>query len=184
MSVQVNAMREETTNSTAVREQIEGLRHMTVGQLKDQYREVFGEESRSNHKQFLFRRVAWRIQANAEGGLSERARRRALEIANDADLRIRAPKNFLREAVDDGRMAESRVSPILDPRLPLAGTLLVRRFQGKNIVVRVRQDGFEYDGKVHRSLSAAVRAATGSRWNGFAFFGLGDKPGRPRGKYE
>ena len=81
-------------------------------------------------------------------------------------------------------MAESRVSSTLDPRLPLAGTLLVRRFQGKDIVVRVRQDGFECDGKVHRSLSAAVRTATGSRWNGFAFFGLGDKPGRPRGKNE
>ena len=51
---------------------------MTVGQLKDKYREVFDENSRSNHKQFLFRRIAWRIQANAEGGLSERARRRAL----------------------------------------------------------------------------------------------------------
>ena len=65
---------------------------MTVGQLRQKYLEVFGEESRSNHKQFLFRRIAWRIQAMAEGGLSERARRRALEIANDADLRIRAPK--------------------------------------------------------------------------------------------
>ena len=57
---------------------------MTVGQLKDKYREVFGEDTRSNHKQFLFRHIAWRTQANAEGGLSERARRRALEIANDA----------------------------------------------------------------------------------------------------
>ena len=80
---------------------------MTVGKLKDKYREVFGEDSRSNHKQFLFRRVAWRIQANAEGGLSERARRRALEIANDADLRIRAPKNFLRQAVEKSQASES-----------------------------------------------------------------------------
>jgi hypothetical protein len=83
-------------DETRIGEQIEGLRHMKVGQLKQQYREAFGEDSRSNHKQFLFRRVAWRIQANAWGGLSERARRRALEIANDADLRIRAPKNFLK----------------------------------------------------------------------------------------
>ena len=60
-----------------VRQQIEELRFMTVGQLREKYREVFGEESRSNHKQFLFRRIAWRIQALAEGGLSERARRRA-----------------------------------------------------------------------------------------------------------
>ena len=57
---------------------------MPVGQLRQKYLEVFGEESLSNHKQFLFRRIAWRIQAIAEGGLSERARRRALEIANDA----------------------------------------------------------------------------------------------------
>ena len=56
---------------------------MTVGQLRVTYREVFGEDSRSRHMQFLFWRVAWRIQANALGGLSERARRRALEIADD-----------------------------------------------------------------------------------------------------
>ena len=95
MGLLVNTMRtEEKMNETQIREQIEGLRHRTVGQLKDKYREAFGETSRSGHKQFLFRRIAWRIQANAWGGLSERARRRALEIANDADLRIRAPKNF------------------------------------------------------------------------------------------
>ena len=175
-------MREETTiNTTAVRQEIEGLRHMTVGQLKDKYREVFGEDSRSNHKQFLFRRVAWRIQANAEGGLSERARRRALEIANDADLRIRAPKNFLKVEVDKGQASESRVSPIADPRLPTPGTLLVRRYQEKDVVVRVRQDGFECDGRLYPSLSAAVREATGTRWNGFTFFGLGGKPGRKCG---
>jgi Protein of unknown function (DUF2924) len=72
-------MRTEMISSTALREQIESLHHMTVGQLKTKYQEVFGEVSRSNHKQFLFRRIAWRMQANAYGGLSERARRRALE---------------------------------------------------------------------------------------------------------
>lgn len=103
---------------TEIRVEIEGLRSLTTAQLKQKYREVFGEESRSNHKQFLFRRIAWRIQANAWGGLSERARQRALEIADDADLRIRAPRNFLREPVDDGRTSEARVKPSLDPRLP------------------------------------------------------------------
>lgn len=118
-------MRNEiTVDSNKVKEEIEGLRHLTVGKLKDRYREVFGEESRSNHKQFLFRRVAWRIQANAWGGLSDRARRRALEIADDADLRIRAPKNFLKQGVDESRTVEARVKPSLDPRLPLPGTSL------------------------------------------------------------
>src|ERR1019366_8074568 len=77
----------------AVLREIENLRRLSVGGLREKYREVFGEDSRSHHKDFLFRRIAWRLQAIAEGDLSERARRRALEIANDADLRIRAPKN-------------------------------------------------------------------------------------------
>jgi hypothetical protein len=174
-------MKPETYSSTAVRKEIEALRHMTIGQLKDKYRDVFGEASRSNHKQFLFRRVAWRIQANAWGGLSERARRRALEIADDSDLRIRAPKNFLKEELDETRTIEAHVAPTEDPRLPIAGTDLVRRYRDKDIVVRVRDDGFEYAGQVYRSLSTAVRAATGTPWNGFAFFGLGGRPGRKRG---
>ena len=182
MGLLVNTMRtEEKMNETQIREQIEGLRHMTVGQLKDKYLEAFGETSRSNHKQFLFRRIAWRLQANAWGGLSERARKRALEIANDADLRIRAPKNFLKGELDPRRTGEKSVEPAQDPRLPIPGTMLVRRYRGKDIVVRVREDGFEYDGKVHRSLSSAVRAATGTPWNGFSFFGLGGKPGRKHG---
>ena len=72
--------------------EIEKLRQMKVGALRAKYREVFGEESRSSNKQFLFRRIAWRLQARVEGDLSERARQRALEIADDADLRIRAPE--------------------------------------------------------------------------------------------
>src|SRR5260370_9276316 len=116
MGLLVNTMRtEEKMNETQIREQIEGLRHMTVGQLKDKYTEAFGETSRSNHKQFLFRRIAWRLQANAWGGLSERARRRALEIANDADLRIRAPKNFLKQELDPRRTGEPRITPTDHP---------------------------------------------------------------------
>lgn len=91
-------MRVENEVETAMRKEIDELSRMTVGQLRQKYIEAFGEESRSNHRQFLFRRIAWRIQALAEGGLSERARRCALEIANDADLRIRAPKNHSRSA--------------------------------------------------------------------------------------
>jgi len=75
-----------------MRKEIEALSRMTVKQLRQKHREVFGEESRSFNKQFLYRRSAWRVQALAEGGLSERAHRRALEIANDADLRIMAPR--------------------------------------------------------------------------------------------
>jgi len=91
--------RKENPLEPAVHKQIEELRHMTVAQLRQKYLEVLGQESRSGHRQYLFRRIAWQLQALAEGGLSERARRRALEIANDADLRIRAPKHLARAGI-------------------------------------------------------------------------------------
>jgi hypothetical protein len=76
------------------REAITSLEDMSVGQLRERYLEEFGEIARTRNKQFLRKRVAWRIQALAEGDLSARARRRAEEIANDADLRIRAPRQI------------------------------------------------------------------------------------------
>jgi hypothetical protein len=155
----------------AVLKEIEGLRQLTVRGLRDKYREVFGEDSRSNHKDFLFRRIAWRIQANAEGGLSERARRRALEIANDADLRIRAPKSLPAPNASHRTMVGT-ITGTRDGRLPAVGTLITRDFKGQTHVVKVLADGFEYDGRKYRSLSAIAGEITGTRWNGFLFFGL------------
>lgn len=159
-----------------IAQEIDALRRMTTSQLQAKYREVFGQETRSNHKQFLFRRIAWRIQANAWGGLSERARQRALELADDAELRIRAPKDFLADGVDDARTLDARLDPTADPRLPRPGSSLVRRYRGKDIVVLVRAGGgFECEGRIYKSLSKAVSEATGTRWNGFAFYGLGER---------
>jgi hypothetical protein len=73
---------------------IEKLPQLKVAALRQRYRELFGEESKSSNKQFLFRRIVFRLQANAEGDLTERARRRAAEIADDRDLRVRAPREF------------------------------------------------------------------------------------------
>ena len=154
-----------------MRKQIEELKRMTVGQLRQKYVEVFGEESRSNHKQFLFRRIAWRIQALAEGGLSERARRRALEIANDADLRIRAPKGaFQNGDLVPALTVRRKVPADVDPRLPPPGTYLEREYKGRGVIVKVLVDGFEFDGEIYRSLSAIAREVTGTKWNGFLFF--------------
>jgi hypothetical protein len=155
----------------AVLKEIEVLRKLTVAGLRDKYREVFDEDSRSNHKDYLFRRIAWRLQANAEGGLSERARLRALEIANDSDLRIRAPKES-GVCATSGRTAVGVVGGSRDARLPGPGTLLTREFQGRTYVVKVLTDGFEYEDKRYRSLSAIAREITGTRWNGFLFFAL------------
>jgi len=74
--------------------EIESLRRATLAGLREKYREVFREETRSRHREHLFRRIAWRLQALAEGDLSERARGRACDIAQDADLRKVAPRDF------------------------------------------------------------------------------------------
>jgi Protein of unknown function (DUF2924) len=143
--------------------EIEGLRHQTVRELKIKYREVCGQESRSNHKQFLVRRIAWRLQANAEGDLSERARHRALALAEEAELRIRAPASFLRKLSEGNHR---------DSRLPPPGTRITRRFQHKSVSVEVLDKGFRYEERVYKSLSAVARHITGTQWNGFLFFGL------------
>jgi hypothetical protein len=151
---------------------IEQLRSMTVSALRRKYREVYGEESKSSNKQFLLRRLAWRLQANAEGGLSERARRRAAEIADESDLRVRAPKGFLSPTSggSSGRWPVQR-----DWRLPAPGTLLTRRLDQRQIVVKVLEEGFEYESRRYRSLSAIAREVTGTRWNGLLFFGLTER---------
>lgn len=74
-----------------VRKQVAALERMTVTELKRRYAEVFGEPARSCSRQWLFRRVAWRLQALAEGDLSERARTRARELARDADAWLPPP---------------------------------------------------------------------------------------------
>jgi hypothetical protein len=109
----------------------------------------------------------------AEGGLSERAKRRAEEIANDADLRIRTPRGPVKPGLMEVRQRSvtGRLLQLMDTRLPLPGTLLVREFQGRDIVVKVLDKGFEYDGSHFKSLSAIAQAATGTKWNGFLFFG-------------
>jgi hypothetical protein len=162
----------EATTQSAIRKEIDELSRMTVSQLRRKYLELFGEESRSNHKQFLFRRIAWRIQALAEGGLSERARRRALEIANDADLRIRAPRTIFGQnpTLDPRLSVRCKVAGKLDSRLPPPGSFLEREYKGRRIIVKILAGGFEFEGRVYRSLSAIATEVTGTKWNGFLFF--------------
>ena len=150
----------------AVRIQIENLRKLKVTELKTRYHDLFGEASRSFNRAHVFRRIAWRLQAQAEGDLGERARQRAAELANDLDLRLRAPRSFWREIERNGETANR------DPRLPPAGTVLERIYQGQIVQVTVLASGFEYEGKHYASLSAIAYRVTGTRWNGFHFFCL------------
>ena len=149
------------------------LEQMTVCQLQDRYVEVFGEAVRSRHRQYLIRRIAWRLQANAEGGLSERALRRAEELANDADVRLTPPR-AANQAAQERPVGATvvRVSVANDPRLPPIGSQITRKYKGRSLAVTVLGNGFENLGVRYPSLSAVAKAITGSHMNGFRFFGL------------
>ena len=155
----------QTAPADSVLVEIQRLRAMTVGELRDRWRELYSDDARSRNKDFLFRRLAWRLQELAYGGLSDRAKARAAELAGNAPLRIRPPRGFEPTAL-------APPPPKRDPRLPKVGTVLVRDYRGEEIRVAVRDDGFEWNGRTFDSLTAVARAITGQHWNGRLFFGL------------
>ena len=162
----------------AVRQEIARLQRMRIPALRERYYELFGEPTNSSNHAHLFRRIAWRLQARAQGDLSERARERALQLADYADLRLRAPRQFWIDLAQQSEPTQPAVDAERDPRLPPLGAIVHREYRGKQIAVTVQADGFAYAGRTYTSLSAVARQVTGTRWNGFVFFGLQDKDAR------
>lgn len=152
--------------------EVSALRRMTIKQLQERYAEVFGDETRTGNKAWLVKRIAWRLQAIAEGGLSQRARQRAAELANEGDIRMTPPKAKPALTPANGRTVTTTVRFSDDNRLPLPGTVLLREYKGATLQVRVLENGFDYEGEIYRSLSAVAKAITGSHTNGFHFFRL------------
>jgi hypothetical protein len=157
----------------ALEKEIARLRQSKVKELQSRYRELFGEDSPSANREHLYRRIAWRLQARETGELSERAEQRAAELADDAELRRRAPPSFWRAL--EGRTSAGTCR---DSRLPEPGARLTRSYQKRTIEVKVLETGFEYNGAVYASLSAVALQITGTRWNGFLFFGIHKGPRR------
>jgi len=162
--------------TTTVLNEIEKLRRASVAELRARYRAVFGEDTNSRHREHLFRKIAWRLQALNEGDLSERARARATDIARDADLRVVAPRGFFGADTSTRLTVPRKEGAREDRRLPIAGTVIERQFRGRKHFVEVAADGFRYEGRHFRSLSSIAREITGTRWNGLAFFGLTAAP--------
>ena len=155
--------------------ELEALKEMTVSQLQRNYAEVFGEPTRAHNKPFLWKRIAWRMQMNAEGDISERARRRAAELAREEDLRIRAPKGAFAPSspADKARTVVLPFKPAKrDERLPAPGTMLGRIYKGRRVEVEVLEDGFRFKGRNYPTLTAVAQEITGTHWNGYEFFGL------------
>jgi len=144
------------------------LERLTVGQLRQRFAELFGEATQASNRTWLVKRIAWRLQALAEGDLSQRARRRAAELARDADLRLNPPQ---RQTTTPTATPEPvRLPTPVDDRLPPPGTILTRPYKGQLVQVQVLTEGFAYAGRVYTSLSAVAKAVTGSHTNGYHFF--------------
>jgi hypothetical protein len=152
--------------------EVAALKRLSIGQLRQRFAELFGEATAASNRTWLVKRIIWRLQALAEGDLSERARRRAEELARDADLRLNAPqrKNDTISEPPSAPLQPMTLPDPADPRLPPPGTILTRAYKGQQLHVQVLTDGFAFGGRVYPSLSAVAKAITGSHCNGFHFF--------------
>ncbi len=130
------------------------LKTMTMPQLKAQWEKLFNAASPNNSRPFLEQRLAHRIQELAFGGLSK-------PIIRTLDL--------LADEVEGKKVRKSVIS---DPRNPSIGTRLIRDWKGTEHTVVVAKDGFDWNGRRYKSLSAIAKSITGTNWNGYRFFGL------------
>ena len=141
--------------------EIQELRVMPVPELVDRYETVFGKPPRVKNKDWLWRRIAWKIQEQRFGGLSEAAKKRLDELIAELDIDLSGDHTVRGRANSTARHGD-----------PVVGTTLTRVWRGREIQVTRTEQGWEYDGVVYRSLSAVVTAVTGSHASGPAWFGL------------
>ena len=136
------------------------LERGSTAELKKEWRQLFGKGSPPFSRTYLQSRLAYRIQELAYGGLK-----------TETVARLEA----MGEKLDGGNITLRRIRA--DGGRPIAGTQLLREYRGVEHAVKVLADGFEYEGRPYRSLSAIARAITGTRWNGWTFFGLRTRGG-------
>ena len=148
----------------SVLRQLATLETMTMEQLHEQWRDLYGGEPPRYRRRFLIKRLAYRLQELFYGGLSEAAKTHLTQVAQG----------------DPVARVESRIAGNLRNKADiLPGTRFVRIWKDRRHEVLAHENGFEYDGRMFRSLSAVAREITGTRWNGKLFFGLkkGDDAG-------
>ena len=143
-------------DNTQVLARLAALKAMTVGELKTEWQALIGTPAPNNSRSFLEQRIAYRIQELTWGGLAKPAARLLDALADEVEGK------------------KVRQSVISDPRNPVIGTRLVREWDGAEHVITVMTDGFDWQGRRYKSLSAVARDITGTRWNGYRFFGLRD----------
>jgi hypothetical protein len=133
------------------------LKAMSVNELKAEWQALYDAPAPNNSRTFLESRLAYRIQELTYGGPDKQTRRLLGLLADEVEGTL------------------TRKAQIADPRNPVVGTKLIREWDGVAHTVIVLKDGFDWGGQRYQSLSAVARAITGTRWNGYRFFGLRER---------
>jgi hypothetical protein len=142
------------TTQDPILARLAALKSMSVNDLKAEWQALFNAPAPNNSRTFLESRLAYRIQELTYGGPDKQTRRLLDLLADEVEGTL------------------TRKAQIADPRNPVVGTKLIREWDGTAHTVTVLKEGFEWGGKRYKSLSAVARAITGTRWNGYRFFGL------------
>jgi len=148
---------QDPSTDQTVLARLAALKTMSVRELKAEWEKLIGTAAPNNSRTFLETRLAYRIQELTYGG-PDRETRRMLDLLADEVEGVARRKNR-----------------IADPRNPVAGTKLIREWDGVEHTVTVLKDGFDWQGRKFKSLSAVAREITGTRWNGYRFFGLRER---------
>ena len=153
----------------AINAKIEGLKIKTIPKLQKEFEALFdGQKASSDNKVYLIRRIAYRLQELEYGGLSQKAQNRLKELiglydpVNNKAIRPKISIETQTRTKTRGR----------DTRLPITGTVIAKDYRGKKHQVRILDNGFEYEGKIYKHLTAIAEKITGAHWNGYNFFNL------------
>ena len=146
-------MSREAIDDAALEAEIRRLPNLSLLELRHRWKTLFGHPApKSLRRTFLARAVAYQMQVEAYGGLSVATKRRLLEIAH-----------AVRNGDANAMLGSGRIKP---------GTQMIRQWQDTTHTVTALVEGFEWNGRNYKSLSAVANAITGTNWNGFAFFGI------------
>jgi len=153
-----------------ISEQIQALKNATISEIQARYKELFNTlEVPCANKPYLVKKIAYKLQETAEGGLSDEAKMQIIDLIEKYDPINN--KALRPQVVSAGKNVVS-IPFMRDKRLPIPGTVIYKRYKSQNIHIKVLDKGFEYTDKYYRSLTAIASELTGAHWNGFSFFGL------------
>jgi hypothetical protein len=155
---------------TDINVEIDTLKQLPIANIQAKYKELFGEtELPCSNRTYLLKRIAYKLQENQYGTMSPEAKDKIQEFLARLD-----PINnkALRPHVTSGNKILTSLPFLRDKRLPIPGSVLIKKYKGKIYQVKVLEKGFEYNNKFYRSLSGLVEEITNTHTNGFAFFNL------------